>query len=267
MLRWRQGAQTVLRRPGVLVNRLRMVAYHSSSRRERERWLSRLTGVPEAQVRTLVLEIGRDRPFLWDLRRAFRLHTAYLPLPTDFMVEPSGGGSMFFHLVSLYAFVRIVRPQTVVETGGTPGKSSAFILRAMERNGVGRLYTIDLPPSEAQAGRIAPSTASGARPRGLSSNWCVPETLRARQQLILGSAEEHLAPLLRRLGSVDVFIHDSDHSQAHMMWEFRTAYPFIRSGGYLWSDDVLSNSAWRDFCAEAGLARTEFLSQGVVRKP
>jgi hypothetical protein len=267
MLSWQQGARTVMRRPRVLVNRLRMVVYHPSLRRERERWLSRLTGVSEAQVRACVAEIGRDRVFLRDLRRAFRRHTAYLPLPTDFMVEPSGGGSMFFHLVSLYTLIRIARPQTVVETGGTPGKSSAFILRAMQRNGAGELYTIDLPPSEAEAGRIAPSEASGARPRGLSSNWCVPETYRTRQHLILGSAQEHLSPLLRRLGGVDIFIHDSDHSQFHMMWEFRTAYPFIRSGGYLWSDDVLSNTAWREFCAEAGLERTEFISQGVVRKP
>lgn len=267
MLTWRHGAQTVLRRPGVLVNRLRMVAYHPSLRRGRERWLSRLTGVPETQVRTFVVEIGRDRTFLRTLRHAFRRHTAYLPLPTDFMVEPSRGGSMFFHLVSLYALVRIVRPRTVVETGGTPGKSSAFILRAMERNGAGELYTIDLPPSEAPAGRIAPSRASGARPRGLSSNWCVPDALRTRQHLILGSAQEHLPPLLRRLQRVDIFIHDSDHSHVHMLWEFGTAYPFIRSGGYLWSDDILSNTAWRDFCAEIGLERGEFLSQGVARKP
>jgi Methyltransferase domain len=267
MLNWGHGAQTVVRRPRVLVNRLRMVAYHPSVRRRRERWLRRLTGASEAQVRTFVAEIGHDRLFLRDLRAAFGRHTAYLPLPTDFMVEPSAGGSMFFHLVSLYALIRIARPHTVVETGGTPGKSSAFILRAMERNGIGELYTIDLPPSEAQAGPIAPSEAGVALPRGLSANWCVPEALRTRQHLMLGPAQEHLPPLLRRLGSIDIFIHDSDHSHGHMMWEFRTAYPFIRSGGYLWSDDILTNTAWREFCAEIGRHRGEFISQGVVRKP
>jgi Methyltransferase domain len=266
MLSWRHGVRTAIGRPRVVVNRLRMVVRHPSIRRRRERWLSGLTGAPAAQVRASLDEIRLDREFLGNLRREFRRHTAYLPLPTDFMAEPSGGGSMFFHLVSLYALVRIARPRAVVETGGTPGKSSAFILRAMQRNGGGELYTIDLPPAETDMERVAPSEATSARSRGLASNWCVPEALRTRQHLFLGPAQEHLPTVLRGLGQIDLFIHDSDHSYAHMMWEFRTAYPCIRPGGYLWSDDVRSNSAWQDFCAEIGAAPGEFLSQGLVRK-
>ncbi len=192
MLTWRDGLRGLARRPRALYNRLRVVAWNGHFRNERERWLSRLTGASDADVRGFIREIECDREFVASIRNAFRRHTAYLPLPTDFMVEPTGGGSMFFHLVTLYALLRMVRPRTVVETGGT---------------------------------------------------------------------------VLRRLGCVDVFIHDSDHSYSHMQWEFRLAFPFLRTGGYLWSDDILGNAAWDDFCREAGLDGRRFLSQGVARKP
>ena len=49
----------------------------------------------------------------------------------------------------LYATVRVARPDIVVETGVGSGVSSTFFLSAMEANGVGRLYSIDLPlPNE-----------------------------------------------------------------------------------------------------------------------
>lgn len=173
---------------------------------------------------------------------------------------------MFFHLVSLYALVRIIRPHAVLETGGTPGKSSAFILRALSRNGHGELCTIDLPPAQTNR-TVTAAKATEALPGSLRSNWCVRDDLRNRQHLLLGRAQDLLPPSLERLGHVDLFIHDSDHSYAHMLWEFRTAFPFVRSGGYLWSDDILTNTAWRDFCAEVRLPGFEFLSQGVIRKP
>lgn len=267
MLTWGDGLRRLVRRPHALYNRLRVIVWSGHFRNERERWLSRLTGASDADVRGFISEIECDRAFVASMRNAFRRHTAYLPLPTDFMVEPTGGGSMFFHLVTLYALLRIVRPRTVVETGGTPGKSSAFILRALDRNEEGELHTIDLPPKSVGSRSIEPSQITEALPEGLGTGWCVPDGLRSRHHVLLGPAQEHLPRLLRRLGCVDVFIHDSDHSYSHMQWEFRMAFPFLRTGGYLWSDDILGNAAWDDFCREAGLDGRRFLSQGVVRKP
>ena len=74
-------------------------------------------------------------------------------------------------------------------------------------------------------------------PKGLSAGWCVPDWLKSRQHLLLGRAEELLASLLEELGEIDVFIHDSLHTYEHMTWEFETAWPYIREGGFLWSDD------------------------------
>ena len=173
---------------------------------------------------------------------------------------------MFFHLVSLYALVRIARSRVVVETGGTPGKSSAFILRALERNGTGDLYTVDLPPVETDQALIEARQSHDMLPGRVGAAWCVPAHLRGGHHLLLGPAQEFLPSLLERLGEVDIFIHDSDHSYSHMLWEFRTALPFVRQGGYIWSDDILGNSAWPDFCAEAHLERGDFLSQGAAQR-
>ena len=45
----------------------------------------------------------------------------------------------------LYAAVRARKPSVVVETGVAAGLSSACILAGLQRNGMGELYSIDLP--------------------------------------------------------------------------------------------------------------------------
>jgi hypothetical protein len=266
LLAWWDILQVIIRRPSVLYHQFRIVSQNGKFRRKRVRWLSHLTGAPEADVQRYIDEVEGDKEFIQDLRKAYLRYTTYLPSPSDFMVEPIGGGSKFFHFVSQYALVRVERPRIVVETGGTPGKSSAFILCAMERNRKGELYTIDLPPTKSDAAIIGLGQSHHVLPYGVGANWCVPQQLRGRHHLILGPAQEHLPFLLRRLEQIDIFIHDSEHSYAHMQWEFRTAFPRIRPGGYLWSDDIRANTAWHDFCEERHLDHSDFLSQGVVRK-
>jgi predicted O-methyltransferase YrrM len=175
------------------------------------------------------------------------------------------GSTMFFHCVSLYAFTRLIRPSVVVETGGTPGKSSAFILRALQRNGHGHLYTVDLPPRETDE-VIRASEVYSKRPHLAAANWCVPDWLRGQHTLLLGPAETHLPRLLSQVRDVCVFIHDSNHSYAHVRWELETAFPFVRVAGFLWADDIGTNTAWLDFCEKHQLERHDFTSQGVARK-
>lgn len=67
-----------------------------------------------------------------------------------------------------------------------------------------------------------------------------------------------LPQVLATLKSVDMFIHDSLHSYEHMMFEFRAAWPYVRKGGILFSDDVDYNNAFADFTAEIGTQPTMF---------
>lgn len=133
-----------------------------------------------------------------------------------------------------YLLVRLSKPETVVETGVAAGYSSATILQALEDNNFGQLYSIDLPPT----GQRLSDGHIYSLPAGKQLGWAVPETLHHRWHLILGDSREKLPNLLQKLGKIDIFIHDSLHTERHMMFEYETAWPFIKQGGLLLSDDI-----------------------------
>jgi hypothetical protein len=52
-----------------------------------------------------------------------------------------------------------------------------------------------------------------------------------------------------------------------MMWEFATAWPHVRAGGVLLSDDVRANRAFAEFAAAQGLPAFYTGGLGAIRKP
>jgi len=46
-------------------------------------------------------------------------------------------------------------------------------------------------------------------PNGKEPGWLVPSDLRRRWHFILGLSRDKLGPLLQKLGSIDMFLHDS----------------------------------------------------------
>lgn len=143
----------------------------------------------------------------------------------------------------------MLKPSVVVETGGTPGKSSAAILKALNQNNAGHLFTLDLPPQETTH-KFGASLIHEMRPVDDISCWAIEPSLRSRHSLILGDAKITLPELLGKLNQIDIFIHDSDHSYEHMMFEFKTAWPFVRRGGLLVSDDIATNESFFDFAKQ-----------------
>ena len=125
----------------------------------------------------------------------------------------------------------------MVETGVANGVSSAYILLALEKNQRGTLHSIGLDD---------PQFLPAGKPLG----WIVPESLKARWNLLVDDSRNLLPELLAKLGTIDVFIHDSLHTYDHMLWEFRTAYRCLSLGGLLFSDDAAWNPAFPDFCRE-----------------
>ena len=130
-----------------------------------------------------------------------------------------------------YTLIRLLRPEVVVETGVGAGVSSWTILHAMEENGIGKLVSIDLPTPNTE---LLPEVG-----------YLVPSDLRGRWDLRTGPAQRLLPQVLDELGEIDIFQHDSRHSYSNQLREYRTAWPFIRPGGILVSDDV-SNDALHD---------------------
>lgn len=158
-------------------------------------------------------------------------------------------------LPCLYLLIRLIKPDLVVETGVSSGASSAYILRALKDNKKGKLYSIDLP-FEFSTGR--------------KSGWLVPEVLRDRWDLRIGDTKEMLAPLLKEIGEIDFFVHDSLHTYEHMMWEYKCVWPYLRRRGLFLSHDVGANDAFLDFMKEVDICWSDyrlFHVLGGFRKP
>lgn len=148
----------------------------------------------------------------------------------------------------LYAIVRHRRPDLVVETGVCNGFSSAIVLAALGRNGGGRLVSIDLP---AVVGSEVPGGAGGAAvPSGHEPGWVAPQHLRHRWELLLGPSRELLPSVLHRLGRIDLFLHDSEHTYENMVFEFEAALGADAS--LVLADDADWNEALSDVARRHG---------------
>ena len=131
---------------------------------------------------------------------------------------------------AVWCCVRHSGARRVVETGVGRGVTSRLVLEALAgREGAG-LWSVDLAPREPEVAALV-----GA---------AVPERLRGRWTFVEGSSRRRLPPVLRSLGAVDVFVHDSHHTAPTMRFEFRAAWPRLTAGGVLLSDDVHDNAAW-----------------------
>lgn len=131
-----------------------------------------------------------------------------------------------------YLVCRAIMPELVLETGVNTGRSSLVILNALKENGKGRLVSIDLPSPD----RTREQGGGDVADKG--PGQLVPETLRKGWDLRLGDARQLLPESLEELGSPDLFIHDSDHSYDHMLWELKTAAAVMKPGGLLMADDL-----------------------------
>ncbi len=133
--------------------------------------------------------------------------------------------------------VRHLAPDVVVETGVARGVTSRFVLEALERNGHGHLWSVDLPhPFEPD---IRDQTGAA-----------VPEEARGRWTYVRGSSRRRLPGLLSDLGKVDVFIHDSLHTARNMRFEMDQVWKVLTPGGVMIIDDV-HNQSFREFVSDA----------------
>ena len=225
---------------------LRVFKYHYRRVPERSfiEFFVKQQGYPSGHVSSLYSNFNRNR-LLWEEIRG------------NLSIYPNGYGlQMTQELPSLYLLINLFKPNVVLETGVASGASSAYILRALHDNDRGKLFSIDLPPSNL--------------PEGKSTGWVVPKQSRTRWQLHIGDSKDLLKPLLEKIGEIDCFVHDSLHTYEHMMWEFRTTWKYIRPNGLFLSHDVGANEAFFDFMKEEGIPWSSyrvFHVLGGFRKP
>lgn len=168
-----------------------------------------------------------------------------------------------------YVIVRALKPKVVVETGVAAGLSTACILAALEQNGLGELHSIDLPNYERAYLSALSKEPSAILPKDKSPGFLVPEGLRSRWHLHLGNSCDLLPHLLSKLRTLNLFLHDSEHTYGTMIFEYETAWLHLEPGGILLSDDVGWNDAFPDFCQRYRLSPVYFWFPGLggVAKP
>jgi predicted O-methyltransferase YrrM len=126
-----------------------------------------------------------------------------------------------------------LRPAKVIETGVARGITSRIVLEALTRNEVGHLWSIDLPAMDPTLhAEIAVA---------------VPESLRGRWTYITGTSRRRLPKLLENIGPIDLFLHDSSHTERNVRFELEHAWAALRAGGALVADDVQQSSAFDSF--------------------
>ncbi len=135
----------------------------------------------------------------------------------------------------LYMVCRMVKPKHIVETGVQHGLSAAYFLKSLERNGSGILHSVDLPSKE-YTSRIG--TIADKIPPGVEPGWLIPVELRKYWNLLQGDSRYILPRLLAELGEIDLFLHDSEHTEEMMRFEYSLAWKHLRKGGVLMSDDT-----------------------------
>jgi glycosyltransferase involved in cell wall biosynthesis len=142
-----------------------------------------------------------------------------------------------------WCLMRHLRPRRVVETGVARGMTTRCLLEALELNGDGRLWSIDLPPLIERGLQDETAAAVGTHPRG-------------RWTLVRGSSRRRLPALLAGLDPIDLFVHDSMHTERNVRFELERVWPALRPGGFALVDDVDQGRGLHLFAGGVGGAQT-----------
>jgi len=119
----------------------------------------------------------------------------------------------------LYALIRRTEPEVIVENTGIGGASTFIMLKALQKNGHGKLYTFDPTNSK---------ELKGVNEEELEEYWeYVPQNLH--------KSEDKLKELM---GEINIFYHDS-RSNGDLFSDFRLMSKYVAyDGKYVTSKEV-----------------------------
>ncbi|MGP8078996.1 MAG: class I SAM-dependent methyltransferase [Dehalococcoidales bacterium] len=211
-------------------------------------FVKNLTRADDEELQTYISEILADKQFHGSIAGKGDDGSGKKPFSLKILASDTSS------CLALYTLCRALKPTVVVETGVASGVSSAYILRALDKNNHGKLFSIDVPWYTVTGNWKADFTDEDMKvqPIEKQSGWIIHESLKGRWELLLGKTSDKLSDLLNKVGPVEVFFHDSEHSYENMSREFRTAWPALRKGGILIAHNVDVNNAFADFERSAG---------------
>jgi hypothetical protein len=151
----------------------------------------------------------------------------------------------------LAMLIKKIRPANVIETGIANGASTRKILSSFSELNLtnSKLYSMDINPHV-------------ATPYLLSN---------PQFHFICIDSQKSFTSAMHKIGTVDLFYHDSNHSYDNQMHEYSIAWEMLNSdNGILMSDDINWSNAFLDFCKKINrlpliLSDTEKFS-GVICK-
>ena len=148
----------------------------------------------------------------------------------------AGPGNYIF----LYFLIRKFKLLNIVETGVAAGWTSLFILRALKKNGNGRLYSSDFPyfrleNPEKYIGYLAENESN-------KYNWLLDVR---GDDVALPEIKKHLGD-----ESIDLFHYDSDKSYSGRMNALKTLSSKMNSKTIIIFDDIQNNLHFKDLVEE-----------------
>jgi len=142
-----------------------------------------------------------------------------------------GGGG---HYPLLYFLVRRLKPSIVVETGVSSGFSTQAILKAMQINGSGKLYSSDFPLFRIKD----PEKYIGI---------LVDEDLKKDWKLFIEGDRISLPEICSQIDHIDIFHYDSDKSYKGRDFALKTINPKMNKNSLIIFDDIHNNSHFYDY--------------------
>ena len=130
-----------------------------------------------------------------------------------------------------YVIVRATKPDVVIVTGTDKSLGAAILSRALQKNGNGVLYTVDI-----------------VSPRGYLKD---SGRLNLPIKFITMNSHEFLSSFNFK---IDLFLHDSNHEYAYETGEYSRAFEKLSSRGILLSDNAYQNSSLYDFARSKNLS-------------
>lgn len=186
-------------------------------------WVAALADCPLARARRRLEEARSERALGGYIEREHRREGRPSYVEIDAPLE-------------LFALVRELRPEHVVEVGVSSGVSSAYLLAGLARNRRGTLHSVDLPTFRKETARRRPATASWALPPGRLPGWAIPPRLRDRWDLRIGDKRVVLPRLGAELNRVGLFVYDVPHDDGDALREFLRLDPTFRTGSVAIAD-------------------------------
>ncbi len=171
-------------------------------------------------------------PALWE--EAQKFHKDFEQRANEKLKEvpfAMGGGG---HYLLLYFLVRNLKPGVVVETGVSSGFSTQAILKAMQINGSGKLYSSDFPFFRVKD----PEKYIGI---------LVDEELKKDWQLFIEGDRISLPKICSQVDHIDIFHYDSDKSYKGREFALKTINPKMNKNSLIIFDDIHNNSHFYDY--------------------